>query len=83
MRGSTDAVPEGLLPRWLLLVGAVAALNGVQNIMKPAFSTKVYSSNAGRAQATPLSARLFAIWNLTSAMVRLYAAYNIHERGYV
>ena len=76
-------MPEGFLPKWLLLVGAVATLNGLQNIAKPAFSTKVYSSNAGRTQVTSLSARLFAIWNLTSAMVRLYAAYNIHERGYV
>lgn len=73
-------MPAGLLPKWLLIVGAVATLNGLQNIAKPSFSTKVYSSSTGQAQVTPLSARLFAIWNLTSAMIRIYAAYNIQDR---
>lgn len=30
---------------------------------------------------TPLSARMFAVWNLTSALVRAYAAFHIHEQG--
>lgn len=43
-------LPAGLLPKWLLLVAVTAALNAVQNIAKPAFSTKVYSSPKGAAQ---------------------------------
>ncbi len=32
---------------------------------------------------TALQARTFAIWTLTSAVVRAYAAYNINEKQYV
>lgn len=74
-------VPPDILPKWLLLVGVVAALNGVQNTLKPAFSHKVYASREGVREATPLAARLFGLWNLTSAMVRIYAAYHMNERG--
>ncbi|WFD36466.1 ergosterol biosynthesis protein [Malassezia cuniculi] len=73
--------PQGTLPKWLLLVGATAVLNAIQNIFQPSFSTKVYSSAKGVAQVTPLSARMFAVWNLTSAMVRIYAAYHIYEEA--
>ncbi|KOS15470.1 erg28 protein [Malassezia pachydermatis] len=76
-----DWLPPALLPKWLLLVGAVAALNGAQNFMNPVFSRKVYASKTGHKEATALAARLFAIWNWTSAIVRLYTAYNMHERG--
>ena len=37
-----DPVPAELLPRWLLLVGVIAALNGFQNIVNPLFSQRVY-----------------------------------------
>ena len=88
-----DPVPAELLPRWLLLVGVIAALNGFQNIVNPLLSQRVYSSKNGMREgvlpsittdkASPLTARLFALWNITSAMVRIYAAYNIRERGFV
>ena len=29
---------------------------------------------------TPLTARMFGVWNLTSAMIRVYAALNIHDK---
>lgn len=76
-------MPPDVLPKWLLLVGAVAAMNGVQNFVSPAFSHKVYASQRGRAEASALAARLFGIWNLTSAMVRVYTAYHMTEHGYV
>lgn len=63
------------------MVGIIAAMNGIQNVFKPAFSRKVYASTEGIRQATPLAARLFGIWNLTSAMLRVYAAYHMSERG--
>ncbi|CDS01957.1 hypothetical protein [Sporisorium scitamineum] len=40
----SDWVPEGLLPRWLLVVAAMAHLNGANNFIKPSFSAKVYST---------------------------------------
>lgn len=76
-------LPETPLAQWLLLVGAVATLNGLQNLVNPAFSRRVYASKMGEKEASGLAARLFGIWNLTSAMVRLYAAYHMHERGCV
>lgn len=83
------SIPQERLPQWLLLVGGIASLNALQNIFSPKFSTKVYSSPTGIAQGaslltvTPLSARMFAVWNLTSAMVRIYAAYHIYEEACV
>ncbi|CCU99831.1 unnamed protein product [Malassezia sympodialis ATCC 42132] len=74
-------IPATPLAQWLLLVGAIATLNGLQNLVNPAFSRRVYASKAGEKEASSLAARLFGIWNLTSAMVRLYAAYHMHERG--
>lgn len=32
---------------------------------------------------TPLQARTFAVWTLTSAIVRAYAAYHIHDKTFV
>ncbi|SPO23298.1 related to ERG28 - involved in synthesis of ergosterol [Ustilago trichophora] len=53
-------------------------LNGATNFFNHKASAKVYSS-AG-LQITPLSARLFGIWNFTSAIIRAYTAYNIHDK---
>ncbi|GAC96165.1 hypothetical protein PHSY_003745 [Pseudozyma hubeiensis SY62] len=33
-----------------------------------------------QCKVTPLSARLFGVWNITSAIIRIYAAYNIHDK---
>ncbi|KIS70624.1 uncharacterized protein UMAG_01789 [Mycosarcoma maydis] len=74
----SNYIPDGLLPRWLLVVAATAAINGASNIVNPRASAKVYSSP--NAQITPLSARLFGIWNFTSAVIRFYAAYNINDK---
>lgn len=68
-------IPPTLLGKWTLLVGTIALLNGAQNFVKPAFSRKVYTLAGGNA--TPLTARMFATWNITSAVVRIYAAYNL------
>ncbi|EST07740.1 Erg28 [Kalmanozyma brasiliensis GHG001] len=71
-------IPDGLLPRWLLVVAAMASLNGATNFFNSRASAKVYSAAGG--QITPLSARLFGVWNITSAIIRAYAAYNINDK---
>ncbi|SNX83079.1 related to ERG28 - involved in synthesis of ergosterol [Melanopsichium pennsylvanicum] len=78
MSSASEWIPDGLLPRWLLVVATMAALNGASNILNPDASVKVYSSAGG--QITPLSARLFGVWNFASAVIRYYAAYNIHDK---
>lgn len=35
---------------------------------------------AGTSTVNPLQSRTFAIWTLTSAVVRFYAAYNIENK---
>ncbi|ETS63009.1 hypothetical protein PaG_02781 [Moesziomyces aphidis] len=74
----SEWIPEGLLPRWLLLVAATAYAYGASNFLKHTAGFKVYSN--GGAQVTPLSGRLFGIWNITAAIIRTYAAYNIHDK---
>lgn len=56
-------------------------LNGAQNFLKPSFSRKVYTL-AGN-NVTPLSARCFGTWNITSAIIRIYAAYHLANPQYV
>ncbi|KAN0062700.1 ergosterol biosynthesis protein [Thecaphora frezii] len=76
---SASWIPEELLSKWLLLVSTLAILNCTQNYIDHNFSRKVYTK--GGAQVTPLSARTFGVWNLASAMIRLYAAYDIHNKA--
>lgn len=35
-----------------------------------------------RTRATPLQARTFATWTFMAAVIRVYAAYHIHERAF-
>lgn len=41
------------------------------------------STSYNASTVTELQARTFAVWTLTSAVVRGYAAYNIHSKVYV
>ncbi|PCH42262.1 Erg28-like protein [Wolfiporia cocos MD-104 SS10] len=69
---------EGWLPKWQLLVAVTAFFNTVQNFATLKFTRRLYS--AAPQTVTALQARTFAIWTLTSAAIRLYAAYNIHTK---
>ncbi|GAA5877220.1 hypothetical protein JCM3774_000121 [Rhodotorula dairenensis] len=66
----------GNLPYWMLFVSGLAVFNGLQNYLTLSLTRKVY----GRAPqlVNPLQARLFGVWTLMSAAVRIYAAYNLH-----
>ncbi|BGP41003.1 hypothetical protein JCM10449v2_004970 [Rhodotorula kratochvilovae] len=65
----------GYLPYWMLLISGVAVFNAAQNYLTTALTRKVYERSP--ASVNPLQARLFGIWTLTSAAVRLYASYHL------
>ncbi|KAH8117933.1 Erg28 like protein-domain-containing protein [Phellopilus nigrolimitatus] len=67
----------GLLPKWQLLVAAFAVFNTVQNFVTLKFTKRIYNTAPA---VTALQARTFAIWTLTSAIVRFYAAYHITDK---
>ncbi|KAF9517030.1 hypothetical protein BS47DRAFT_594527 [Hydnum rufescens UP504] len=69
---------HGWLPLWQLFVSSLAIFNTVQNLFGISLTRRVYSRKP--EQVTPLHARAFAAWTLTSAVVRLYCAYNIGHK---
>ncbi|GAA5872391.1 hypothetical protein JCM8547_000916 [Rhodosporidiobolus lusitaniae] len=75
----------GYLPYWMLFVSSLAVFNGVQNFLTTKLTRQVYArspaNQAGRRAVNPLQARTFAVWTLMSAIVRLYAAYNISNKA--
>ncbi|KAF8656794.1 hypothetical protein AX16_002346 [Volvariella volvacea WC 439] len=75
-----DLLPQspGLLPKWQLLVAAMAVFNSCQNFATTRLTQRIYSGPG--VVVTPLQARTFAIWTLTAAVIRGYAAYNIHDK---
>jgi len=72
---------QGWLPYWQLVVATTALFNTVQNFLTLKLTRRIYSRSPDAVNA--LQARTFAIWTLTSAVVRAYAAYHIHEKSYV
>ena len=38
-------------------------------------------SKSPQVQVTPLQSRLFGVWTTLSSVVRMYAAYNIHDKN--
>ncbi|TFY69997.1 hypothetical protein EVJ58_g121 [Rhodofomes roseus] len=69
---------EGWLPTWQLIVAVMAAFNTAQNFATIKLTRRIY--NTASQPVTPLQARTFAIWTLTSAAIRLYAAYYINVK---
>ncbi|KAF9450333.1 Erg28-like protein [Macrolepiota fuliginosa MF-IS2] len=73
-------LPDSLLGKWQLLVASAAVFNTVQNFMTLKLTRRIYN-NVPSASVTALQARTFAVWTLTSAVVRFYAAFHIHEKA--
>ncbi|EIW84026.1 Erg28-like protein [Coniophora puteana RWD-64-598 SS2] len=71
---------EGLLPKWQLLVATMALFNTVQNFATLKLTRRLYGRVSPQS-ITGLQARTFAVWTLTSAVVRGYAAYNINNKS--
>ncbi|ESK89041.1 transmembrane domain-containing protein [Moniliophthora roreri MCA 2997] len=92
--GITDFIPqsEGWLPSWQLFIAATSLFNTVQNFAGIKLTRHLYGGsalgissycisravNAHHKLVNPLQARTFAIWTLTTSIVRGYAAYNLH-----
>ncbi|KAG6331464.1 hypothetical protein ID866_7623 [Astraeus odoratus] len=76
-----DLLPkgEGLLPKWQLLVAVMAFFNTVQNFATLRLTRRLYM-RVPPNYVTALQARTFAVWTLTSAVVRGYAAYHLHDK---
>ncbi|KAF8841774.1 Erg28-like protein [Paxillus ammoniavirescens] len=76
-----DALPkaEGFLPKWQLIVATMAVFNTCQNFLTLKLTRRLYAG-VPSTSITALQARTFAVWTLTSAVVRGYAAYNIHNK---
>ncbi|KAF2223895.1 ergosterol biosynthesis protein-like protein [Elsinoe ampelina] len=60
---------EGLLPKWIFLVGTISLLNSIQ----------AYASLSATRPVTPLSARTFGTWTFITGIVRIYAAHRLNE----
>ncbi|KIY43836.1 Erg28-like protein [Fistulina hepatica ATCC 64428] len=71
----------GLLPKWQLFVAITALFNTVQNFVTTKLTRQIYDGVPPYAPVTPLQARTFGIWTLTSAVIRAYAAYNIETKA--
>ncbi|TDL25542.1 Erg28-like protein, partial [Rickenella mellea] len=69
---------DGLLPKWQLLVAAMAFFNSAQNFWTLKLTRRVY--NNAPAEVSALQARTFAVWTLTAGIVRLYCAYHVNEK---
>ncbi|KAJ3262319.1 ergosterol biosynthesis protein [Boothiomyces macroporosus] len=68
------------IPNALFFVGTMALYNFVQNFIPSMSVTKrIYANRPD--QVTDLTARLMGVWTLTSAIVRIYASYHIHDRA--
>ncbi|KAH0155109.1 hypothetical protein KCU86_g20753, partial [Aureobasidium melanogenum] len=83
---------EGLLPKWIFFISIVSLGNSIQAYLSLGPTQKVYcgsktvpagvpaSTVPSTSPVTPLSARTFGTWTAITAIVRLYAAYNINSK---
>ncbi|EPS28203.1 hypothetical protein PDE_03149 [Penicillium oxalicum 114-2] len=66
---------EGLLPKWLVFVSVVSAINSLQAYCSTDYTSKLYTN--GTIALDSLSGRTFGTWTFLSAVIRMTAAYNI------
>ncbi|KAF5377364.1 hypothetical protein D9757_008014 [Collybiopsis confluens] len=69
----------GWLPIWQLVVASAAIFNAIQNYATLTLTKRLYA--CAPHLVNPLQARAFGTWTLTSAVIRGYAAYHIHNKA--
>ncbi|KAJ3074458.1 adenine phosphoribosyltransferase [Podochytrium sp. JEL0797] len=70
--------PETGLARFILVIGVAAVYNSIQCFVpKMRLTSRIYARKP--MEATPLAARQMGLWTFTSAVIRLYCAYNIEN----
>jgi len=70
---------DGWLPIWQLVVASAAVFNAVQNYTTLKLTQRLYARTPHLVN--PLQARAFGTWTITSAVIRGYAAYHIHDKA--
>ncbi|KIW86916.1 uncharacterized protein Z519_12538 [Cladophialophora bantiana CBS 173.52] len=82
---------EGYLPLYILFVGVTAIGNAIQCYITLSYTQRLYSGRPSATQTkgkaspeaispvTHLSSRTFGTWTLAVGIVRIFAAYHIHE----
>ncbi|KAG0142071.1 hypothetical protein CROQUDRAFT_663015 [Cronartium quercuum f. sp. fusiforme G11] len=70
---------DGLLPKWMAFIAVVSVFNTIQNFLTLSLTRRIYSGQPQLVNA--LQSRTFGIWTLTSGLIRLYTAYNIHNQA--
>ncbi|KAJ3012859.1 UNVERIFIED_CONTAM: ergosterol biosynthesis protein [Siphonaria sp. JEL0065] len=71
-------LPETSLGKFILVIAIAAIYNSIQCfIPKMRLTHKIYAAKP--KEATPLCARQMGLWTFTSALIRLYAAYNLSD----
>ncbi|EXJ90239.1 hypothetical protein A1O1_03338 [Capronia coronata CBS 617.96] len=88
---------EGYLPLYILFVstfavGVTAIGNAIQCYTTLSYTQRLYpgqpststskTSNAQSSPVTPLSSRTFGTWTIAVGLVRVFAAYHIHEASW-
>ncbi|KAG9301162.1 hypothetical protein G9A89_012545 [Geosiphon pyriformis] len=76
---SFQFLPEGALAKWIGFIALISAANSVQNLFTLELTKRVY--NRRPEEITGVSSRTFATWTFTTAVVRLYTAYNITNKA--
>ncbi|KAJ2775909.1 ergosterol biosynthesis protein [Coemansia nantahalensis] len=76
MLGGLLVLPEGGLPKLILLSAAFSVFNTVQCMLAPLGMTRrIYSQQP--QQVTPLTSHVFAAWTALSAVLRYQCAFNM------
>ncbi|KAI8621565.1 Erg28 like protein-domain-containing protein [Chytriomyces sp. MP71] len=76
MDAVSNLLPAGAFPKFLLFVGVAAVYNSVQCFVpKMRLTHRIYANKP--KEATALAARLMGLWTFTSAIIRVYTAYDM------
>ncbi|KAJ3281900.1 ergosterol biosynthesis protein [Rhizoclosmatium sp. JEL0117] len=71
-------LPDSGLGKFILVIGVAAVYNSIQCFVpKMRLTHRIYALKP--KEATPLAARQMGLWTFTSAVIRIYAAYNLEN----